>query len=68
MPDKDADLYLMVGEIRSDVKTLLKSVAVDDARLRKVEHRQWWLAGVIAAVAVFAAKIGLPDFTQVVPH
>ncbi len=55
---EDNDLHMMVGEIRSDVKKLLKSDIDYGKRLATVEHRQWWMAGVGACVAFFAARMG----------
>jgi hypothetical protein len=52
---------MSVGEIRSDVKTLLRALPDMDKRLSKVDSRQLWLMGVGAVFAGLAAKAGLPD-------
>lgn len=60
----DVELHMMVGEIRSDVKKLLKSDDAYDKRIRKLEHRQWWMTGVGATLAVVFAKFGAADFAH----
>lgn len=54
MPDNDNDLHMMVGEIRSDVKKLLKL----DARVSTLE-KKWWTTlaaiGLLVPVAVARA-------------
>lgn len=51
--DPNNELHLMVGEIRSDVKTLLAHAKAHDTRITAVEHKQWYISGGMAALAVF---------------
>lgn len=57
--DDEHTLYMMVGEIRSDVKTLLARSAVDDKRIRSLERWRWYQGGAAACAAFVAAKLGL---------
>jgi hypothetical protein len=62
----DLTLHAMVTEVRTDVKWLKEKFAdVDelDTRLRTVERRQSWMAGVVAVIGAFAARHGLPDIS-----
>lgn len=54
------NLYMVIGEIRSDVKKLLFDSRNTETRLSKVEKRQWWFSGVTACLAFFAAHLGFP--------
>lgn len=56
----DDDVRFMLGEIRSDVKTLLAREKDQETRLRRVETRQWYAAGVSAALGAVAVKLGIP--------
>jgi hypothetical protein len=56
--DDEHSLYMMVGEIRSDVKTLLTRSAKDDTRITSLERFRWWQGGIGAAAVFLAAKLG----------
>lgn len=67
----DADLHLMVGEIRTDVKWLkdrYKSVDDIDKRLRKQERKTSWIMGAGLVIAAVCAKLGMPDVTSGLWH
>jgi hypothetical protein len=49
----DAQLHQSIGELHGKVDVILERALDFDTRLRSVEHKQYWLAGVSAAV-VFA--------------
>jgi len=50
---------VLLGRVDGKVDILLSRTDNFDKRLRSVEQRQWWLAGLGAAVAFGAAKLGL---------
>jgi hypothetical protein len=54
------EVLLLLGEVRSDVKKLLRAESDQEGRIRKLETRQWVTAGASAVLSVFAVKIGLP--------
>jgi hypothetical protein len=56
--DGHDELMVMVGEIRADVKTLLRNDAEKGKRIAVLERDSWWAKGALAlAAAAFTAKI-----------
>lgn len=45
---QETDLYMMVGEIRSDVKKLLQTNEVNDKRIGSLERKIWTASGAAA--------------------
>jgi type II secretory pathway component PulL len=58
-PVTENNLYMVVGEIRSDVKKLLNGEYDTNKRLTSLERWRWWQAGAGACLAFVAAKISL---------
>jgi len=56
--DGHDELMVMVGEIRADVKTLLRNDAEKGKRLTSLERDSWMAKGALAlAAAAFATKV-----------
>lgn len=52
---QDTDLYMMVGEIRSDVKKLLENSGDHAARITSLERWRW-----VAHGAMLVVMLGVP--------
>lgn len=59
-PVTPENLYMIIGEIHSDVKHLMDRETKNEERLSKVEKRQWVSVGVGTCLAFFAAHFGMP--------
>lgn len=60
-PTNPNDLYMMVGEIRSDVKKLLNAQATTDTRVGSLERKFWTAVGSFAVLMPFLpAAVGIP--------
>lgn len=61
LPQNESELYLMVGEIRSDVKKLLENDVSTQQRVGSLEKKIWTASGAAAFLGMFvttaAAKI-----------
>lgn len=57
---EENDLHFMVGEIRSDVKTLLAMRADHEERITSLERWRWVSYGFYTCCAFVAVKLGLP--------
>lgn len=62
----NADIYRAIGQLEGKVDAFIKQMAVADdrtngieTRVRKVEGRQYWLAGVGAAFGMIAGAFGV---------
>lgn len=51
--EPDDNLYLMVGEIRADVKTLVAREIANSERIATLEKRQWIGAGMAGAIIIY---------------
>ena len=55
--DVNFDLYSAIGEIRSDVKTLLKNGEGYDRRISWIEKKLWLAAGSAGALGMFVPMV-----------
>lgn len=62
MNPADQQLLLLVGEVHSDVKKLLKQGTDHEERITALERWRWVSYGFYTCVAFVAAKLGLPTF------
>jgi hypothetical protein len=54
------ELHQLLGEIRSDVKTLLHNSGDHEERLRSLEKWRWVTHGCAALLGAVGIKFGLP--------
>lgn len=56
--DRQDEILLMLGEVRADVKTLLKSDEDQEERLRSLEQSAWKKSGIMGAIGAIIGFIG----------
>lgn len=56
------ELHMLLGEIRTDVKSLLKNSSDHETRLRSLEKWRWVTHGCAALLGAVGIKVGLPHY------